>query len=369
MTQYRRRAPGDGAALRDDGQVNVAAPWLWDQLWDQHTCLPLQPGTAIEPLERYLRPERGGFISVNVGYSPQTGADALAILHGFRSAIRAHPRMRLAADLASVDAAIGAGQLAVAFDLEDSGPLDGDLDAVHRFAALGVRTLLPSYNHANAAGSGCLDAEDTGLTAWGRALVREMNAAGVVADGSHCSTRTGLDLCEHSAAPVIYSHSCLRSVWDHPRNITDEQARACAATGGVVGITGVGIFLGPNTPTIDAMIKHLEAAVDLVGIDHVGVSSDYSFDHEDFLAEIAANPDLFDDSYTRWGPIRWMPPEVLLTLPAALADRGWSAGHVGAVLSGNFRRVAHQVWPGAGPVASAEPVEIPAQQDRARDDH
>jgi membrane dipeptidase len=320
-----------------------AEPWLWDQ----HTCLPLQPGTPIEPLERYLRPGNGGYVSVNVGYSPQTGADALAMLQGLRSAVESHPRMRLATNVASVDAAVGAAELAVAFDLEDSGPLDGDLDAVHRFAALGVRTLLPSYNHANAAGCGCLDTEDTGLSAWGRALVREMNAAGMVADGSHCSARTGLDLCEHSAAPVIYSHSCLRSVWDHPRNVTDEQVRACAATGGVVGITGVGIFLGPNTPTIGAMIGHLEAAVDLVGIEHVGVSSDYSFDHEDFLEEITANPALFDESYTRWGPIRWMPPEELLTLPAALADRGWSDEDVRAVLHGNFRRVAGEVWDGS----------------------
>ncbi|GAA1939018.1 hypothetical protein GCM10009837_76510 [Streptomyces durmitorensis] len=56
----------------------------------------------------------------------------------------------------------------------------------------------------------------------------------MVADGSHCDARTGLDLCEVSEQPVIYSHSCMRSVWDHPRNITDEQTKECAATGGVI---------------------------------------------------------------------------------------------------------------------------------------
>ncbi len=172
-----------------------------------------------------------------------------------------------------------------------------------------------------------------------------MNAAGMVVDGSHCSARTGLDLCEVSQAPVVYSHSCLRSVWDHPRNITDDQARACAATGGVIGITGVGIFLGPNTPTLDALIRHIETAVDLVGIDHVGVSTDYSFEYQDFLTELAGNPALFDESYTRWGPIEWMAPEVLLTLAGALTARGWTATHIEAVLNGNFRRVAQQVWP------------------------
>lgn len=283
-------------------------------------------------------------MSVNVGYSPHSMADSTALLTSFRHAVDAHPHLELGDTLESIDAAVAAGRLAVAFDLEDSGPLDGDLDAVHHFAELGV-PMLPTYNHANAAGCGCLDVDDRGLTAWGRALVGEMNAAGMVVDGSHCSPKTGLDLCDASSSPVVYSHSCLRSVWDHPRNITDEQARACAATGAVVGITGVGIFLGPNTPTIDAMIRHLDAAVDLVGIEHVGVSTDYSFDYQDFLDEITANPGLFDESYTRWGPIQWVAPELLRTLGPALADHGWSDESITAVLSGNFVRVAEQVWP------------------------
>ncbi|EUA93420.1 membrane dipeptidase family protein [Mycobacterium ulcerans str. Harvey] len=174
------------------------------------------------------------------------------------------------------------------------------LDNLATLADLGVRTLLPTYNHANRAGSGCLDTTDAGLTGWGRAIVAEMNGVGIVPDGSHCSTRTGLDMCEVSTGPVVYSHSCMRAVWDHPRNITDDQARACAATGGVIGITGVGIFLGPNTPTLDAMTRRLEYAVDLVGIDHVGISSDFSFDLADFYDELTRNPDLFDESYTRW---------------------------------------------------------------------
>jgi membrane dipeptidase len=313
-------------------------------LWDQHTCLALEPDTDVGQLSRYSRPG-GAFLSVNVGYSPHSTADSLALLAGFRTAIESHPGLDLALTVDEVQASTAAGRIGVAFDLEDSGPLGGRLDTLRTFADLGVRTLLPTYNYANAAGSGCLDRTDTGLTAWGRALVAEMNAVGVVVDGSHCSVRTGLDLSAVSVAPMIYSHVCLRSVWEHPRNITDDQARACAATGGVVGITGVGIFLGPNTPTVAAMIRHLEAAVDLVGIDHVGVSTDYSFDHADFVRTIASSPSLYDESYTRWGPIEWMPPETFLGLEGALLARGWGRSDVDAVLGANFRRVARQVWP------------------------
>lgn len=200
----------------------------------------------------------------------------------------------MAAHADDVATITSAGRIAVVFDLEDSRPLDDNLDNLATLANLGVRTLLPTYNHANRAGSGCLDTDDGGLTRWGRSIVTEMNKVGIIPDSSHCSARTGLDMCETSTGPVVYSHSCMRGVWDHPRNITDDQARACAATGGVVGITGVGIFLGPNTPTLEAMTRHLEYAVDLVGIDHVGISSDFSFDYADFVEELTRNPQLFD---------------------------------------------------------------------------
>jgi membrane dipeptidase len=90
-------------------------------------------------------------------------------------------------------------------------------------------------------------------------------------------------------------------VWDHERNITDEQARACADTGGVVGITGVGIFLGPNDASIDALIRHIDYVVDLLGPRHAGLATDFPID-EDSNAFLIDSPDLFSDSYTRWGP-------------------------------------------------------------------
>ncbi|QUR68279.1 dipeptidase [Mycobacterium spongiae] len=312
-------------------------------LWDQHTCLPLRTDTDVEPLTRYHQ-RAGTLVSVNAGYSPHSFTDTMALLRHYRAVITAHPRLELAATIDHVAAINRSGRVAVVFDLEDSRPLDDDLDNLATLASLGVRTLLPTYNHANRAGSGCLDTSDRGLTDWGRAVVAEMNNIGIVPDGSHCSARTGLDMCEISTGPVIYSHSCMRAIWDHPRNITDDQARACAATGGVIGITGVGIFLGPNTPTLAAMTRHLEHAIDLVGINHVGISTDFSFDHADFYDELAHNPHLFDDSYTRWGPIQWMPPETLLRLGEHLSGQGWANDDIGAVLGGNFYRVAQHAW-------------------------
>ncbi|MEU8349259.1 membrane dipeptidase [Streptomyces sp. NPDC048845] len=312
-------------------------------LWEQHCCLPLDPGADVGELARYRRPG-GSFVSVNGGYVPHSADDVTGLVTRWRERIAADGRLRQAVTVADIEAAERDGDVAVAFDLEDSGPLEGRLDRVRHFYDLGVRTMLPSYNNRNEAGGGCMDEVDEGLTAYGRALVREMNAVGMVVDGSHCGARTGLDLCEVSEQPVIYSHSSMRSVWDHPRNIGDEQATACAATGGVIGITGVGIFLGPNDASLEALLRHIDYAVDLVGPEHVGVSTDYPFDHEDFNAMLAQSPELFPDCYTRWGPISFMPPEGLLSLEDALTARGYPDDAVTGILGGNFRRVASLVW-------------------------
>ncbi|WP_232541895.1 dipeptidase [Nocardia bovistercoris] len=295
----------------------------------------------------------GSYLSVNVGYAPQTTADTLALLRLFRTDAVADGRFRLVrtlADIARADTAI-----ALAFDLEDCGPLGGDLDNVAVFHALGVRSLAATYNHANAAGCGCLDTDDTGLTGYGRDLVRALNEVGMFVDGSHCSRRSGLDMAELTETPMIYSHSNFAALWPHPRNITDEQAVSCARTGGVIGINGVGIFLGRNAESeraarVEAMARHIEYGAELVGIDHIGIGSDFSFDADDFNAEIRANPENFSDDYTKYGPLCWVPPEDLLGqgatpgLDELLAGRGFTPAERAAVFGGNFARAAARVW-------------------------
>ncbi|MFI9510797.1 dipeptidase [Nocardia sp. NPDC052566] len=319
-------------------------------LWEQHCCLPLQPSARIADLARY---PLGSYLSVNVGYSPQSTDDSLALLHHFRDAARADGRFRLVAGHADIGA--DPEVIALAFDLEDSGPLGGKLDNVAMFYELGVRSLLPAYNYANEAACGCLDTEDTGLTDYGRDLVRIMNEVGMFVDGSHCSARTGLEMSDLTAVPMIYSHSNFAALWAHPRNITDDQARACAATGGVIGINGVGIFLGCNgiderAERVAAMAAHIAYGVELVGIEHIGVSSDYSFDGPEFNEEIANNPGAFSEDFTKWGPLQWVPPEDLLGrdgvpgLDELLAARGFSKADRAAVFGGNFARAAGQVW-------------------------
>lgn len=120
-------------------------------LWDQHTCLPLQVGTAVEPLTRYQR-DGGSFVSVNVGYSPHTAItcasfdDTMSLLAHYRTAVEAHPDPQLAATVEDVTKITSAGRIAVVFNLEDVRPLDDDLD---NLAGLGAGA------HRPGAAEGC----------------------------------------------------------------------------------------------------------------------------------------------------------------------------------------------------------------------
>ena len=315
-------------------------------VWDQHGCLPLRPeAAAVEQLELYRR-AGVSFVSINVGMDSTPPLDAIKILAAFRNGVLARPEhFVLAKGVSDVISAHATGRLAVAFDLEGTEPLDGDVDLVEVFRTLGVGTMLIAYNSRNRASGGCHDEEDTGLTDFGRSVVREMNRAGMLVDATHCSRQTTFDLFETSTAPVIFSHSVPSAIKRHPRNIDDDQMRACAATGGVIGINGVGIFLGDNDASTEALVRAVDYAVQLVGADHVGLGLDYVFDRDELRAFVAAQstfPAGF--GYRENADLEFVSPTQIADVRVQLAQRGYDAAAVEGILGGNFLRVAGEVW-------------------------
>ena len=314
-------------------------------VWDAHAGFESWPTTDLRNLAIW-RDAGVDFLSVNVGYDVHPWTNTFRVLAAFRRWIEASDDFALAGTAEEVRAARAAGRMAVAFDLEGMNALDGSLDLLHLVHALGVRQILFAYNRNSIAGGGCHD-EDRGLTDFGRAAISEMNDLGILIDCSHCGYRTTMEAMERSHAPVIFSHSNPRALRDHGRNIRDEPARACAATGGVIGVNGIGLFLGEDDIRTPTIADHVEYLLDLVGPEHVGIGLDYFFEADvdaSFQETLAGNEAYWPREQYPGGSIRCAAPVQLRELTAELLVRGRGEAEVRAVLGGNFLRVAERVW-------------------------
>ena len=184
-----------------------------------------------------------------------------------------------------------------------------------------------------------------GLSEFGRNVVREMNRLGMLVDCSHSAYRTTMEAMEMSTAPVIFSHSNAWSLRRHGRNIRDDQIKACARTGGVVGINGIGLFLGDNDTRSATVVDHIAHVVRLVGAEHVGIALDYAFEVGGLDGLLAANPVVWpaSEGYGTLG-LGFVPPGQLPEIAETLLARGFSERETRGVLGENFLRVASRVW-------------------------
>jgi len=315
-------------------------------VWDNHACLPMSQRKARRYLPELERYRRAGVavVSINVGYGEMSFDEHVAFARFLRATVAAlGDGYALIDSVADIEAARARGALAVCFDVEGAAPIDPELTRVAVLHALGVRWMLIAYNRNNPFGGGCHD-DDAGLTSLGRKLITEMNRVGIVVCASHTGYRTARDAIDASAQPIIFSHSNPRALHDHPRNIPDELIRACAARGGVVGINGVGLFLGDNDTSAERMARHVDYAVQLVGADHVGIGTDYVFALAELEAELAASNGSFPAGWGYEGPIDFAPPERLRELAENLSRRGYGDADLAAILGGNFMRIARRVW-------------------------
>ena len=317
--------------------------------WEAHACLPLHPNASFAPLERF-HAAGVNYVSINIGMDMNPVSQVMRTIAGFRASIAAQPeRYVLAVTTQDIERAAAAGKLAIGFDLEGAMPLLEQPEMVALYQSLGVRQMHLAYNRNNSVAGGCHDVEQ-GLTPLGHEVVRAINAAGVLMDCSHTGRRCSLDIMAASTQPVIFSHANPLALIEHGRNITDEQIRACAATGGVVCVSGVSFFLGNTSPTAQDVARHAAYVANLVGVEHVGIGLDISFPQANLNDD---PPDNYEPSY--WWPksagydrailrATYTPIETWNVLGQALQDTGMSASEAQLVMGGNMVRVAQQVW-------------------------
>ena len=229
--------------------------------------------------------------------------------------------------------------------------IEGDPSLLLIMAELGQRIVQLTYNERGAIGCGALEANDTGLTEFGRICIREINECGMVVDLAHAGQTTALQAIDFSARPPIVSHANARALTEHPRNLRDDVLRALAAKGGVVGVTAYAPFCETKRgtrPTIDDFTSHIAYIADLIGVDHVGIGSDF-FEGE--------SPIRFERYFRRRYPAivghytidtvyaqGFERVDDFAVLPAALRRRGFDDADVRKIVGANFMRVFEQSW-------------------------
>jgi membrane dipeptidase len=250
---------------------------------------------------------------------------------------------------ADLDRAKAQRKIAIIMGIQNSEHFR-EVKDVKKFYQLGQRCSQLTYNSQNLIGSGSTDRADGGVSDYGAEIIKAMNEVGMLVDVSHCGDRTTLDAIELSSKPIAITHSNCRALNDHPRLKTDEAIRKLAAKGGVMGITGVRMFVAKTEPTtVESVVDHIDHVVKLVGVDHVGIGSDADLNGYDdmpadqlkklrgsYKASYAFRDKIDTDGFDH--------PRKIFNLTEALIRRGYSDQNITAILGGNFRRLLGSTW-------------------------
>jgi membrane dipeptidase len=313
-------------------------------VWDNHGCLPVRADLTFLPqLERYRR-SGVNVVSLNVGFADVSWSDHLRVLSFMRRWVSLHAdSYRLVSTVEEINCCKRDGKLGVVFDVEGMCPAIQNLSLVQTFYELGVRWMLIAYNRSNAAGGGCLDA-DGGLTTVGREIIDEMERVGMVLCLSHTGGITAHEALDYARNPAIFSHSNPYGDTAHPRNVSDDLIKHCAKKGGVVGLSGLGPFLGTAENLVGKLLKQVRYVIDLVGAEHVGIGLDYVFDRTEMDEYVRANPTIFPNTLNLTGSISMVEPESIGEIAEGLAHDNLSDAQIRGVLGENWLRIAEQVW-------------------------
>lgn len=216
------------------------------------------------------------------------------------------------------------GKKSIMLGIENGHALDGQIENLRHFAKRGIVYMTLCHNGDNDICDSARGSQTWGgVSAFGKQVIQEMNHLGILVDLSHAHEKSFYDALELSQTPIVCSHSSCRALCDHPRNLTDDQMRALAAKGGVMQVTLYnGFLVKDGQATIEDAMRHLEHAIDIMGIDHVGLGTD--FDGDGGIIGLASSSEL--TNFTR-----------------QLLKRQFSEQDIQKIWGGNFLRVMKQV--------------------------
>jgi membrane dipeptidase len=249
-------------------------------------------------------------------------------------------------------------KLGLIFGFQRTECMGRDLTLLDVFCRLGVRIIQLTYNTANFLGVGCLEPRDGGLTKLGKEAVAELNELGVAIDLSHCGPQTTADGIAYSEKPIVISHSGCSEVYSNPRSKDDKLLRAMADKGGVIGIYLMPFlgYDGTPYPNLEMLLDHIDHAIHICGVEHVGIGSDLSItpieESPEYLKALeeddAERARLGIQAPDEAGRPPYMPeantPRRIETVALAMSRRKHSEDVIEKVIGGNFQRVFSEIW-------------------------
>ena len=260
-------------------KYNEGIPDEARKLHDESIIIECAAGGWITHYDWVL--ENSGITAVNLivpdVYDPNAGAAVRNFTHVHQTVNRCSDKLMLVNKVEDIYTAKAEGKVGFICQSEHADfLLHRSVSAsVEVFAMMGLKVLQLTYSNRNFAADGCLTGSNGGITAQDKELIRAMEKNGVTLNLSHVGERSTLEAMDYATKPVVFTHSNPAKLFPHPRNITDEQIKRCAETGGVVCAAAYPEFLwdGENLPTVDRMVDAVSYIADLVGVDHVGVAS------------------------------------------------------------------------------------------------
>jgi membrane dipeptidase len=250
-------------------------------------------------------------------------AQARDLLRAFRKEVGRHRgAVGLATSLAQIRRLHRAGKVAAVLSIENGDAIEDDLDRLTAFYRAGVRMMSLTWNPSNRLADGAMEHRLGGITAFGRQVVRRMQELGMIVDVSHLSEKSFWDVVRMTRGPIIASHSDAAAIQPHPRNLRDDQIRALAARGGVIGINFYPDFLG--APSLERVAQHVDHMVSHGGLGCVAMGSDF-------------------DGIS-WAPRGLENASRFPALGRVLERRGYSVAEVAQIMGGNAMRVFGTVW-------------------------
>lgn len=268
-------------AVRDMVRDGMTKDECWEAIWDTEVRR-FETDEQVRETVRGIYDEAGvNLLSVTPwthekNVSERTGQRR--DLARWQSRFDAAPWLHKVTSPAEARQVASDGDVGIVLNTQNVGAaIDGSLDRIDVLYNEGVRIFQLTYNYQNLLGTGCNDPSEGGLSTFGRSAIDRINELGGIVDVSHCGKRTTLDAIEYSEDPVAVTHATCQEVSHHYRGKSDEELEALADADGYMGIVTLPWFIGPDreNPTLDVFVEHLEYARSKLGVENIGLGTDF----------------------------------------------------------------------------------------------